>query len=285
VAELEASLTAELDLDECRRMLRRDPGTLRFAEFADLARRRGKLTEAAAICARGLLRHPHYATGRVVMGEIFWDEKLEENAEQEWREALRIDPRHPRAHLRLGQVHLKRGDLAQAKAAFEAAVVANPDLEEARELLAQVGGAPVVDSKAVAAVVAAARPRLAPAWLTVARCGELIAAVEASPSVESAVLADADGLAVAGCVASASDPEAGAAVAVELARELRQIAVHVGGGRLKAALVRGRRGSLRCVALEKLTLVAAIRPEAPLGAATAQIEEAIASVAEAGRER
>ena len=119
MTELEVADDRQAAVERYRRILSRDPGSLRFAEFADELRRRGSLSEAAAVCARGLLRHPHYATGHVVMGEIFRDRKLPEKAEQEWREALRLDPGHPRAHLRVGELCLERGDTERAASESE----------------------------------------------------------------------------------------------------------------------------------------------------------------------
>ena len=137
MTELEVADDRQATMERYRRILSRDPGSLRFAEFADELRRHGNLSEAAAVCARGLLRHPHYATGHVVMGEIFRDRKLPEKAEQEWREALRLDPGHPRAHLRVGELCLERGDTERAASESEAALLLNPESPEAYALLAR----------------------------------------------------------------------------------------------------------------------------------------------------
>ena len=258
----------QCDAEGYRRLWRRDPHSLRFAELADLARRQGHLPQAAALCARGLLLHPSYATGRVVMGDIFWDQNLEDRAEQEWQEALRIDPRHPRAHLRLGELYLRRGDLPRARAAVEAALTWNPESAEARALLARVSGRP-------SALARAGAGRAAPPPMSPARCQEAVAAVSACASVSRAAVVNSDGSTVAGTDAH---PEAGSAAVAQLIREARRITPQLGGGRLRGALLQGTGGSLRCLVLEQLLLIAGLEPGVSPSAADAEIEQAIAGL-------
>lgn len=282
MSKLEVTAKTQPNIEAYRRLLQRDPGSLRFAEFADQVRRQGDLSGATALCARGLLRHPHYATGRVVMGEILRDQGLLERAEQEWREALRLDPGHPRAHLRMGELYLERGEIARATAALEACLLFQPDSAEARRLLESARKQ---------------RPRrrrpapsdrvggfTAPGWLSVDRYDDLLSAVRNCPSVESALLADPDGLLLA---TDSSRPQAEAedraAVAVELVQEVRRVFSRLGAGKLRSALLRGSSGSARCVRLGDFTLIAAVKPGAPIGAANAEVEEAIARVSHQAR--
>ena len=279
MAELEALDDTRREVEGHRRLLRRDPQSLRFAELADQARRQGGLAEATALCARGLLQHPHYATGHVVMGEIFWDRKLEEKAEREWREALRLDPGHPRAHLRLGALYLERGDTARAIAAVEAALLANPQLEEARDLLERAHGRQPKEQRPGEASEARRKPSGgSPPWLSASHFEAFLEAVRECPAVESAMLANGDGMLLAGGAATASpDPERAAASAVELARIARRMIAQLGAGKLRSALVRGKSGGLRCIALDDTTLIAALAAGASVGAASAEIDDAISA--------
>jgi len=273
------------EVDRYRRVMERDPGSLRFAEFADRLRRDGKISDATAICARGLAYNPNYATGHVVMGEIFRDAGLLEKARQEWGEALLVDRTHPRAHLRLGELHLSRGEVRQAVAAFETALLYNPDFPEAQARLgeAREGADRGRGDHEEAGAAASRRPGERPVWLTSDRFEELVAAVSRCRSVEAAALVNSDGLLLDGNLPAPGRAEGGAGAAAELVTAARDLMKRLAAGRLRAALVRGDGGSLRCVALGDLTLAATLKPGVPVGAAGEEMEEAVLSLSGPGR--
>src|SRR3989442_13846296 len=47
--------------------LQRDPGSLAFAQLADLYRKAGRTREAVTLCREGLARYPHYTTARLIL--------------------------------------------------------------------------------------------------------------------------------------------------------------------------------------------------------------------------
>jgi predicted regulator of Ras-like GTPase activity (Roadblock/LC7/MglB family) len=284
VTETEVAGSTLSEARERRSVLDRDRDSLRFAEAADELRRQGRVSEATSVCARGLSRRPQYATGHVVMGEIFRDGDLPEKAEQEWAEALRLDPGHPRAHLLLGQLYLARGESARAAAALEAALLSNPACPEARALLAEARGEPAAEKTGGEVETAPEptwRPGERPAWLTADSLDQLAESVAACRSVESAMLANSDGLPLAGRVSSSVHSEVAAGMAVELMLEARELAACLGAGRLQRALVRGRHRSIRCLALGDYTLIALLDPNCAVGTADAEIEEILANAGRA----
>jgi len=262
------------------RLLRRAPASLRFAELADRHRRTGALAEAAAVCARGLLRYPGYATGHVVMGEIFCARELLDRARDQWQEALRLDPQHPRAHFRLAELHLAQGERDQAVRALEAAILSDSNFAEAHFLLAEIrGGAALETADAAPGVTtpSADRPSASrPSY----RFSLLLNALERSPFLQGVLLSDANGLPIAGnqnwgSASSVAGPQMAAAVSAAAARESKQLLSCLGAGDLKAVLLRGAGGVIRCVTLPGATLLAELKPDAPLGAADAEITEAL----------
>ncbi len=274
------------DVDEYRRVLEREPGSLRFAEFADKLRRDGKISDATTICARGLAYHPGYATGHVVMGDIFRDAGLPEKAEAEWREALELDFTHPQAYVRLGELHLSRGEPERAVAMFETALVHNPRfpeaearLGEARRRMSGEGGGEGEDAAGGRQWRAGEWPR----WLTSERFEELLEAVSQCRSVQSAALVNSDGLLLEGSLPVPGALGGGAAGAAEVVAEARDLMRRLAAGRLRAMLIAGDGGSLRCLVLGDLVLAATLKLGARVGAAKAEIEEAIASVGRPGR--
>src|SRR5712692_1553801 len=49
--------------------LQRDPGSLAFAQLADLYRKAGRTREAVTLCRSGLARYPHYTTARLILAK------------------------------------------------------------------------------------------------------------------------------------------------------------------------------------------------------------------------
>ncbi len=112
-----------------------------------------------------------------------------------------------------------------------------------------------------------------------------MAAVSACGSVEAAALINSDGLLLDGGLPAPGRAEGGAGAAAALAGAARDLMRRLAAGRLLAALVRGDRGSLRCVRLGDLTLAATVKPEAPVGAAEEEMEEAVVSLSRPGEEQ
>jgi tetratricopeptide (TPR) repeat protein len=258
---------------ECWRRLTCSRSGLRFAEFADDYRRQGQFFQAAAICARGLMRHPDYANGHLVMGEIFYDRNLPDRACREWLEALRLDPYHPRAHFRLGALHLERGAIEEAIKELEATLLLAPAFTEARALLAQAQSGSQTSAYQESPAKAPASGKLSGT-----RLNQALNAVRECPSVRNAILADPDGLLLAGSL-GAADSDTEAAVAVQLGRDARRLIARLGAGELKSVLLRGAQVSLRCLSLPGATIIAQLDPTAPLGASQGEIEEAVSPFA------
>ena len=275
--DVEAIASGREEVEAYRRLLARDPNSLRFAEYADRLRRFGQLEEALAICQRGLARHPAYSTGRVVMGEILIDSGKAQEAEAEWRRALQLDPRHPRAHFRLGEIYLTRGETDHAIAAFETALLHSPEFPEARAKLAELKGpSPTLRIGEPKPLEDRLRtPGERPEWLTSDRFGDLVQRVSACPSVEAAALVDSSGSPVSGELPEMAGATTGEAPMSFLV-EARALLSRLGAGRLRSALICSNTLSLRCVPLGDLALLAALRSRSPVGEADEQIEECIA---------
>jgi tetratricopeptide (TPR) repeat protein len=256
VHELEAAEGTHEELEEYQRLLVRDPDSLRFAEYADLLRRAGRLDDARTICEHGLNRHPAYSTGHVVMGEILSDAKRPADAENEWHEALRLDPGHPRAHFRLGELHLSRGEQEQAVREIEMALLYSQDFPEARAKLVELRGLgepapmPSRDPRTRGGRIPGKRP----AWLTEDGFPALLVRASDCPSVEAAGLYDISGALLEGERASADTAAEGEAAATFLS-DARVLLSRLGAGRLRSALICGHELNLRCLPLGDVALV------------------------------
>jgi predicted regulator of Ras-like GTPase activity (Roadblock/LC7/MglB family) len=224
------------------------------------------------------MQNPGYATGHVVMGEIFRDTGMLEKAEHHCRDALRLDPGHPRAHLLMDELHFSRGESSQAAAAFEAAALSNPQPAQARTSPVGTSGeipGELEDGASKAVARHSWRPGERPAWLTSERFEDLVGAVHRCRAVEGTILASAEGLPLASSTSALTQTESAPGLGVQFATEARDILRRLGAGRLRTALICGVEGNLACLSLGDLTLVATLKPDCPVGAAREQLEEVL----------
>ncbi len=273
----------ELDAKAVKKLVSRGARSLRFAEMADACRRAGALSEATTLCARGLLRYPKYATGYVVLGEIFWARNLADKAREQWFKALQLDPQHPRAHFRLAELHLSEGEEQKAIDELEMAVQCDPSFAEAHILLAEVKGeTKEADEKGeeetpAAPGRAARRPQVSVRRDQYAR---MLTSLAQGGCVRRALIADGNGLPVATSPSWASgdggEAETAAGVSSAMMEDIRQLVSSLETGDLEGILLCGEGGAVRCVTLGRDTLIADLKPDAPLGAVEAEIAEALA---------
>lgn len=115
--------------------LARDPGSLAFAQLADLYRKAGRTREAAALCRDGLARYPHYTTARLILAKALAAEGDLEAALAELTAILETSPNDVQCHRLAAEIHRRRGRLNDAVAHLEAAVRLDAGDRESRALL------------------------------------------------------------------------------------------------------------------------------------------------------
>jgi predicted regulator of Ras-like GTPase activity (Roadblock/LC7/MglB family) len=228
------------------------------------------------VCKHGLARHPTYATGYVVMAAILIDAGMPEEAAENLRQALRLDPFHPRAHLQLGELLLSRGDSQGAAAEFEAALLCSPGLLEVQARLAEIRGEapdrrpPMPPGRGPTGRKAGERPE----WLAADRTSDLVSLATARPWVASAAVADADGRVVAS--STPGRPSAAEAEAVaELVSDGRSLVSRLGAGRLRSVMIGGDHTHTLYLPLGDLVLLAELQPGSDADETLGRLEEAV----------
>jgi tetratricopeptide (TPR) repeat protein len=211
------------------------------------------------------------------MGDILNDLGKPAEAEGEWRRALTLDPGHPVAHVRLGSLHLSRGDTERAAAAFEAALIYSPAHDEARAKLTEMRGAGPLPRESVAEGPDAdrRRPGDRPGWLTDERAHDFVARLAASPHIDNAAVVDGEG-AVQALSGERSAAGGMGPPGVSFTGEARSLLRRLGAGRLRSALIRGGALCLRIVPVGEWTLIVAAARGGPVGEVDAEIEGALA---------
>jgi tetratricopeptide (TPR) repeat protein len=115
--------------------LARDPGSLAFAQLADLYRKAGRTTEAVTLCREGLARYPHYTTARLILAKTLAGEGQLDAALAELAAILDVSPKDVQCHRLAADVHRRAGRIDTAVTHLETAVRLDPGDRESRALL------------------------------------------------------------------------------------------------------------------------------------------------------
>ncbi|MBI3636775.1 MAG: tetratricopeptide repeat protein [Candidatus Rokubacteria bacterium] len=115
--------------------LARDPGSLAFAQLADLYRKAGRATEAVTLCREGLARYPHYTTARLILAKALLGEGQLDQALAELAAILEVSPKDVQCHRLAAEVHRRARRIDTAVTHLETAVRLDPGDRESRALL------------------------------------------------------------------------------------------------------------------------------------------------------
>jgi predicted regulator of Ras-like GTPase activity (Roadblock/LC7/MglB family) len=123
------------DIRSLSAALARDPSSLQYVDLAEALRRRGKLAEALQVIQHGITRHPGHADGFDCMARIHTDRGELTEARMAWEQVLAIVPEHVGALRGLAFLYYQAGDANRAVETLEHALAANPDDELSRRAL------------------------------------------------------------------------------------------------------------------------------------------------------
>ncbi len=129
----DAALTDAIRRQEER--LNRDPGSLAFAQLADLYRKAGRTRDAVTVCRAGLARYPHYTTARLILAKALAAEGGLAQALAETHAILRVAPKDLQAHRLAAELQRRLGAIDQAVIHLETAARLDPGDRESRALL------------------------------------------------------------------------------------------------------------------------------------------------------
>ncbi len=115
--------------------LARDPGSLAFAQLADLYRKAGRTGEAISVCREGLRRYPHYTTARLILAKALLAEGQMDAALAELATILEVSPKDVQCHRLAADIHRRAGRIDAAVTHLETAVRLDPGDRESRGLL------------------------------------------------------------------------------------------------------------------------------------------------------
>ena len=120
-------------IDDLRRRVQRDPASIAFAQLAEELRRNHQFQESVDTCRAGLAIHPGYLSARVTLGRALIELNELDQAQAELQTVLKSAPENLAAIRGLGEIHHRRGELAEALAQYRAALALarnDPDLQQ-----------------------------------------------------------------------------------------------------------------------------------------------------------
>jgi tetratricopeptide (TPR) repeat protein len=115
--------------------LARDPGSLAFAQLADLYRKAHRTEEAIALCRQGLVRYPQYTTARLILAKSCLAENRLDEAGAEVRTALEQSPKDVQCLRLAAEIERRQGRVDAAADFLDRAVKLDPGDRESRVLL------------------------------------------------------------------------------------------------------------------------------------------------------
>ncbi len=223
-----------------------EPTSLAFLELAEALRRRGQLEAAGKVARGGLSRYPGLADAHDLLARILSDQGDLAGAFDAWADALRLDPMRTGALKGIAFLYFRAGDAAAAVEHLQRAAEVDPDDISIAQALARVrresraaptpqpapqdlpapdpmpavASLPEEEAPAPVVVPVAKSPTAPPAPPpTPDEAGSPFAAIDGGRSV---VLVDANGLLLAGSLATPDGAESGDRVAAELAGVSRE---------------------------------------------------------------
>jgi len=120
-------------IDDLRRRVEKDPGSIAFAQLAEECRRARLLEEAVQVCRKGLGVHPGYLSARVTLGRALLELGHLDAAQVELETVLSAAPENLAATRALADLLHRQGRLPDALARYRAALALarnDPELQE-----------------------------------------------------------------------------------------------------------------------------------------------------------
>lgn len=127
-------------IEELRRRVQADPASIAFAALAEEYRRASRYEEAIETCRTGLQRHPSYLSARVTLGRALIEIGDYDAARTELETVLKAAPENLAAIRGLGEIHQRKGELAEALDQYKSALELSrhdPELQETVERISK----------------------------------------------------------------------------------------------------------------------------------------------------
>jgi tetratricopeptide (TPR) repeat protein len=116
----------------------KDPKSKLFVPLAEEYKKTGDLETAIRVLGEGLKNNPTYITARSFLGRLLMEAGDLAGAQKELEEVVKVIPDNLLAQRKLGDLHVLRGNRAEALARYKAALQLNPGDKEVTSLIADI---------------------------------------------------------------------------------------------------------------------------------------------------
>jgi len=97
------------EIARLRKIVDKDSKSPLFLPLAEEYRKQGQLEEATAVLQTGLLNQPHYTAARVLLGKIFFERSMMQEAQEELERVLDTVPDNIAARRKLAEIYSNQG--------------------------------------------------------------------------------------------------------------------------------------------------------------------------------
>ncbi|HPI03656.1 MAG TPA: tetratricopeptide repeat protein [Candidatus Goldiibacteriota bacterium] len=123
------------EIEDLKKKLSQNPDSLTFVPLAEAYRKSGMYKEAVDVCKAGLEKHPAYTSARVVLGRLYLEQELYDEAAEELKKVEVVDHDNIMVHSMLGNIYVKKQMFAQAVEQFQRVLSLNPEDMETQDKL------------------------------------------------------------------------------------------------------------------------------------------------------
>jgi len=123
------------EIEDLKKKLSQNPDSLTFVPLAEAYRKSGMYKEAMDACKAGLEKHPAYTSARVVLGRLYLEQELYDEAAEELKKVEAVDHDNIMVHSMLGNIYVKKQMFAQAVEQFQRVLSLNPEDMETQDKL------------------------------------------------------------------------------------------------------------------------------------------------------
>lgn len=130
-------------IEDLKRRIQRDPGSIAFAQLAEEYRRAGLVREAIEACRSGLELHPGYLSARVTLGRSLVEAGDYREADRQLLQVLRLAPDNLVALRAIADCAERRDDPIAALSYYRRALALAPQDDDLKQHVDRLGFAAV----------------------------------------------------------------------------------------------------------------------------------------------
>jgi len=124
--------------DKYEEIVLKDPSSPAFVFLAEILRKQGDLHRASEILIKGLRNHPEIITARIILGKIYYDRWMIDQAKNEMEKVIRDAPDNLQAAKMLIQIYRSEENYNEALELCYSALLFNPEDYELRKNMNEI---------------------------------------------------------------------------------------------------------------------------------------------------